>query len=265
MATPAATIDPLFKRVVNRIGSAVSPAAQTQPAALRIPNHIAIIMDGNGRWAKKRNMPRLAGHRAGTQNLRRILRACVEQGVKVLTLYAFSTENWSRPEDEVSGLMTILEGVLQREIDELDSNGVQIRHIGRLERVPEQLQVGIRNAIERTKNNNRLILNVALNYGGRAEIVDAVREMVKAGATPDDITEDSLSRHLYTNHVADPELIIRTSGEQRVSNFLIWQGAYAEYYFTDIYWPDFDEKELAKAIEHYNRRERRFGGVQAKV
>jgi len=266
MATPAATIDPLFKRVALRISSAITPAsAVPQTTALRVPNHVAIIMDGNGRWAKKQNMPRLAGHRAGTQNLRRILRACVEQGVKVLTLYAFSTENWSRPEDEVSGLMAILDGVLQREIDELDENGVQIRHIGRLGRVPEQLQVGILDAIERTKNNNRLILNVALNYGGRAEIVDAVREMVKNGIHADAISEETISQHLYTGNLADPELIIRTSGEQRVSNFLIWQGAYSEYYFTDIYWPDFDEKELVKAIEHYNRRERRFGGVQAKV
>jgi undecaprenyl diphosphate synthase len=222
---------------------------------------VAIIMDGNGRWARKRNLPRIAGHKAGTDNLRRILRACVEQNIKVLTLYAFSTENWRRPEEEVSGLMNILDMVIDRELDELDRNGVQIRHLGRLDRVPDNLQKKIKAAVERTRHNNTLILNVALNYGGRAEIVDAVRAMMAEGLNPDYINEETISRYLYTGGLPDPDLVIRTSGEYRTSNFLIWQAAYAEYYVTDTYWPDFDENELKKAIEHYNKRERRFGGL----
>ena len=209
----------------------------------------------------KRNLPRIAGHKAGTDNLRRILRACVEQHIKILTLYAFSTENWRRPQDEVSGLMNILDMVIDRELDELDRNGVQIRHIGRLDRVPENLQKKIKAAVERTHHNDTLILNVALNYGGRAEIVDAVRAMVAEGLNPEFINEDTIGRYLYTCGLPDPDLIIRTSGESRTSNFLIWQAAYAEFYVTDTYWPDFDENELKKAIEHYNQRERRFGGL----
>lgn len=235
--------------------------AATAQENARVPYHVAIIMDGNGRWARKRNLPRIAGHKAGTDNLRRILRACVEQNIKILTLYAFSTENWSRPQDEVSGLMNILDTVIDRELAELDKNGVQIRHIGRLDRVPENLQKKIKAAVERTRHNDTLILNVALNYGGRAEIVDAVRAMVAEGLNPEYINEDTISRYLYTCGLPDPDLIIRTSGEYRTSNFLIWQAAYAEYYVTDTYWPDFDENELKKAIEHYNKRERRFGGL----
>ena len=235
--------------------------AATAQANVRVPNHVAIIMDGNGRWARKRNLPRIAGHKAGTDNLRRILRACVEQGIKILTLYAFSTENWRRPQEEVSGLMNILETVIERELDELDKNGVQIRHIGRMDRVPEGLQKKIKASVERTRHNDKLILNVALNYGGRAEIVDAVRAMLAEGLHPEYIDEDTISRYLYTCGLPDPDLIIRTSGEYRSSNFLIWQGAYSEFYVTDTYWPDFDENELKKAIEHFNKRERRFGGL----
>ncbi len=233
----------------------------TTAADARTPNHVAIIMDGNGRWARKRNLPRVAGHQAGTNNLRRILRACVDQGVKILTLYAFSTENWRRPEDEVNGLMRILETVIERELDELDRNGVQVRHIGRMDRVPAGLQAKIKSAVEKTRHNDRLILNVALNYGGRAEIVDAVRAMLAEGLNPDYIDEDTISRYLYTCGLPDPDLIIRTSGEYRSSNFLIWQGAYSEFYVTDAYWPDFDENELKKAIEQFNKRDRRFGGL----
>jgi undecaprenyl diphosphate synthase len=225
--------------------------------------HLAIIMDGNGRWARSRNLPRLAGHQAGTNNLRRILKACVKNNIKILTLYAFSTENWNRPGDEVGGLMKILESVIDRELEELDKNGVQIRHIGRRDRIPPSLYAKIQTAIERTQHNDRLILNVAMNYGGRTEIVDAVRQMVAEGVDPNYIDEATVSRYLYTGGLPDPDLIIRTSGEYRVSNFLIWQGAYAEYYVTDTYWPDFDEHELKKAIEHYTKRERRFGGLKA--
>ncbi len=229
---------------------------------LRIPYHLAIIMDGNGRWARARGLPRLAGHRAGTENLRQILRACVDLGIKVLTIYAFSTENWERPQSEVRGLMSLLERVIDRELKELDANGVQIRHLGRLEGVSERLQRKIKHALEVTAHNDRLILNVAFNYGGRAEIVDAVRRIVSDGVPADQVDEALLSRHLYTGELPDPDLIVRTSGELRVSNFLLWQGAYAEYYVTPTFWPDFDRAELLKALEHYSRRERRFGGLQ---
>ncbi|MCS7088104.1 MAG: isoprenyl transferase [Thermoflexales bacterium] len=247
----------------TRIASLSSTASAEKDALLPPPQHIAIIMDGNGRWAKARNLPRLAGHRAGTENLRRVLRACKNHGVKIVTLYAFSTENWRRPAEEVEGLMKLLETYIDRELEALHREGVQIRHLGRLERIPPALQRKIQHAIEYTRNNTELILNVALNYGGRAEIVDAARRMLAEGLRPEDVTEATFSRYLYTTGLPDPDLIIRTSGEYRVSNFLIWQGAYAEYYITEVLWPDFDEKELAKAIEHYRRRERRFGGLKA--
>jgi undecaprenyl diphosphate synthase len=218
-------------------------------------------MDGNGRWAQARGLPRLAGHRAGTENLRRILRAAVEFGVRILTIYAFSTENWERPRDEVEGLLDIMERMIDRELPELHREGVQIRHIGRLERVPERLVVKIRQALDLTRNNQRLILNVAFNYGGRAEIVDAVRRIIQDEVPPDMVNEVLISRYLYTADLPDPDLIIRTSGEMRVSNFLIWQGAYAEYYVTPVYWPDFDKDEFYKALAEYARRERRFGRI----
>jgi undecaprenyl diphosphate synthase len=225
----------------------------------RVPYHLAIIMDGNGRWARSRGLPRLAGHRAGTENIRRILEACVEYGVKILTLYAFSTENWGRPSAEVRGLMRILEQTIDRELPELHQNGVQLRHIGRLEGIAEGLRQKVREAIELTKDNDRIILNVAFNYGGRTEIVDAVRHIVETGVDPEQLDETLFSQYLYTAGLPDPDLIIRTAGELRVSNFLIWQGAYAEYYATPTYWPDFDEEELYRALLEYDRRERRFG------
>lgn len=229
---------------------------------LRVPYHLAIIMDGNGRWAKTRGLPRLAGHRAGTENLRRILRACVELGIKVLTIYAFSTENWERPASEVRGLMTLLERVIDRELKELDENGVQIRHLGRMEGISERLQRKIKYALDLTAENDRLILNVAFNYGGRAEIVDAIRKMIVDGVDPEKVDQDLVSQYLYTKGLPDPDLIIRTSGELRVSNFLLWQGAYAEYLAISTFWPDFDREELIKALEHYSQRERRFGGLR---
>jgi undecaprenyl diphosphate synthase len=228
----------------------------------QIPTHVAIIMDGNGRWAKQHGLPRLAGHRAGTENLRRVLRACVEFGIKFLTIYAFSTENWGRPEAEVKGLMTILRDVIDRELGELNEEGVQLRHIGDLSRVDEDLRKKVEYAIELTKNNDRLILNVAFNYGGRAEIVHAIREIVREGYQPEEIDEELVTRHLYTGNQPDPDLIVRTSGELRLSNFLIWQGAYAEYYFAPVYWPDFDKEELRKALIHFAQRDRRFGLVK---
>jgi len=229
----------------------------------RVPYHVGIIMDGNGRWARERNLPRLEGHRAGTENLRRTLRACVELGIKVLTIYAFSTENWGRPKAEVRGLMNILESVIDRELAELHENGVQLRHVGKLEGINSVLQRKVRDAIALTKDNDTLILNVAFNYGGRTEIVEAIRQMIRDGVSPDEGDEALVDSYLYTADVPDPDLIVRTSGEFRVSNFLIWQGAYSEYYVTPTYWPDFDRAELELALEHYARRERRFGVLKA--
>ncbi|MCD6290213.1 MAG: di-trans,poly-cis-decaprenylcistransferase [Anaerolineae bacterium] len=218
-------------------------------------------MDGNGRWARRRGLPRLMGHRAGVENIRRVLEGCVEYGVKILTIYAFSTENWARPVEEVEGLMQLLSEAIQQQIDELHRNGVQLRHIGRLAGIEPALQEQVRAAIELTKHNDRIILNVAFNYGGRAEILDAVRRLIADGIKPEALTEELFSRYLYTSGLPDPDLIIRTGGEYRLSNFLLWQAAYAEYYATPTYWPDFDKEELRKALEDYARRERRFGRV----
>ncbi len=226
-----------------------------------IPTHVAIIMDGNGRWARARGLPRLAGHRAGTENLRRIIEACVEFGVKYLTIYAFSTENWERPPSEVRGLMRILEDVIDRELHELHRQGVQLRHIGRLERIKPALQEKVRRAIDLTRNNERLVLCVAFNYGGRDEIVQAVQRIIADGIKPEEVTQELLASYLYTAGIPDPDLIIRTSGELRVSNFLIWQGAYSEWYITPTYWPDFDKEAFRKALEEYKKRDRRFGRI----
>ena len=237
---------------------------ESQSLPEKVPAHIAIIMDGNGRWALSRGLPRLAGHRAGTDNLRRVIEACVEFGVKYLTLYAFSTENWGRPIEEVRGLMRILEDVIDRELKELHKEGVQLRHIGRLDRLRPSLKQKVLDAIELTKDNERLVLNVAFNYGGRDEIVWAIRHMVEDGVKPDDVTQDLVSQYLFTAGTPDPDLIIRTSGELRGSNFLIWQGAYAEWYFTPTFWPNFDKEELRKAIEEFSHRDRRYGKVENK-
>lgn len=254
-------------RNVNVSNDSISaPGAHTSHSPLpNTPRHIAIIMDGNGRWAKERGLPRTEGHRHGVENLRRILEACVREGVEVLTIYAFSTENWNRPRYEVQMLMKFLEFFLDRELTELHKNGVQIHHLGEMDNVPHALQTKIRKACDKTAANDRLVLNVAFNYGGRDEIVRAVRRMVADGLTPDQITEEAISQYVYTSGQPDPDLIIRTSGELRVSNFLIWQGAYAEYYATPIYWPDFDETELRKALETYAGRKRRFGMTDEQI
>ena len=231
----------------------------------KLPTHVAIIMDGNGRWALSRGLPRLAGHRAGVENLRRIINACVEFGIPYLTIYAFSTENWGRPPEEVKGLLFILDEVLDRELAELHKQGVRLWHIGRLEGIAPSTQKKVRDAIEMTKNNTRLTLNVAFNYGGRAEIVHALQQMLADGVTAGQITEELIGRYLYTAGQPDPDLIIRTAGELRVSNFLLWQGAYAEYYAADVYWPDFDKEEFRRALEHFASRERRFGLVSAQL
>ena len=230
----------------------------------KTPLHIAIIMDGNGRWALSRGLPRLAGHRAGTENLRRVIEACVEFGIQYLTLYAFSTENWGRPGEEVRGLMRILENVIDRELQELHEEGVKLRHIGRLDRIRPSLKKKVLDAIELTKNNTRLILNIAFNYGGRDEIVWAIRHIIKDGVDPESVTDALVSRYLFTAGVPDPDLIIRTSGELRGSNFLIWQGAYAEWYFTPTFWPDFGKEELRIAIDEFSQRERRYGQIKTR-
>jgi undecaprenyl diphosphate synthase len=226
-----------------------------------VPRHIAIIMDGNGRWAGKRGLPRLAGHRAGTENIRQIIEGCVELGVEILTLYAFSTENWSRPTDEVSGLMSILAEVIDRETDELHANGVRLCHIGDLDALDPMLKERVLYAVNLTRFNTRLTVNVALNYGGRAEIVEAARRLLRDGVRPEELDENQFASYLYTGGMRDPDLIIRTAGEMRLSNFLLWQAAYAEYYSTPLYWPDFDGDELRQALREFGRRQRRFGSV----
>ncbi len=228
----------------------------------KIPTHLAIIMDGNGRWAIEKGLPRLAGHRAGTENLREVIEACVEFGIHYLTIYAFSTENWNRPTDEIQGLMKIFRMMLDRELNNLHEDGVQLRHIGRLDRIDQELQEKVKEAILLTKDNKTLVLNIAFNYGGRDEILQAVKQLMADGHKAEDIEEDLFSKYLYTANCPDPDFIIRTSGEYRCSNFLIWQAAYAEWYFTPTYWPDFGRKELHTALTTYNQRERRYGELK---
>lgn len=226
-----------------------------------VPQHVGIIMDGNGRWAQARGWPRMAGHKAGVDNIQPVLEACVEFGIKALSIYAFSTENWRRPPDEVQGLMRLLGLTIQRQLNELHRNGVKIVHSGRLEGIDKHLQKQILNALEVTKNNTRITLNVAFNYGGRAEIADAVQSIMRAGIKAEDVTEALIGQHLYIPNLPDPDLIIRTGGDRRMSNFLLWQAAYAEFYLTATQWPDFGPDELYRALQDYAGRQRRFGGV----
>ncbi|MEE9490936.1 MAG: polyprenyl diphosphate synthase [Dehalococcoidia bacterium] len=243
--------------------------AETKTAALPVkkifplPNHVAIIMDGNGRWAAKRGLPRLVGHRTGTDNVRRVVEGFDRYQVKYLTLYAFSTENWRRPGIEVSGLLRILAGMIDRETKVLHEKNVRLSHLGKLDDLPPQLQGKVHKALELTGNNTGMTLSIAFDYGGRAEILDAVRRIIKDRVPSEDITESLFSSYLYTADVPEPDLIIRTGGEMRVSNFLIWQAAYSEFYSTPTLWPDFGEKEIEKALVAYSRRERRFGGLKA--
>lgn len=225
----------------------------------QIPNHIAIIMDGNGRWAKKRGLPRTFGHKEGAVALRKIITHAAKIGVKYLTVYAFSTENWKRSQDEVNALMFLFKNYIKNEEKNIMENNIRFMVSGRRENVSKSLLEAIDNLQEKSKNNSGLTFNIAFNYGGRAEILDAVNRILRSGRT--EITEEEFSKYLY-NNIPDPELLIRTSGELRISNFLLWQIAYSEIYITDTLWPDFDEKELDKAIESYNKRERRFGGVK---
>jgi undecaprenyl diphosphate synthase len=229
----------------------------------KLPSHIAIIMDGNGRWAKSRGLPRIEGHRAGTESLRKVIRACVEFNVPFLTIYAFSTENWARPKEEVNGLMMLLESVVVNELDELHQEGVCIRHIGRLDAMPAGLAAKVKNAIEVTRNNTKLYLTIAWNYGGRDEIVYAVQQLIKAGVRPEEVTEQAISAALFTAGTPDPDLVIRTSGELRLSNFLVWQSAYSEWFITPVYWPDFGKEDLRQAILDFGKRDRRYGKVSS--
>ena len=231
----------------------------------RIPRHVAMVMDGNGRWAKQRGLPRLMGHRAGTENLRTIIKACVEFGVRYLTVYAFSTENWNRPEDEVKGLLRILADSIEKELPELHRQGVRLRHIGRLERLDPILMAKINQAMSLTANNDQLDVVIAWNYGGRDEIVHAVEQIVKDGRKVEEITESLLSRYMFTAEIPDPDLVVRTSGEFRTSNFLLWQTAYSEWYFPTVYWPDFNREEFHKALVDYAKRERRFGKTSEQI
>jgi undecaprenyl diphosphate synthase len=235
-----------------------------KPEIKHIPNHVAIIMDGNGRWAKSRGLPRLAGHRAGTENVNRAVKCLSDQQVKYITLFAFSTENWSRPQIEVQGLMRIMGDVVDQETINLHKDGVKLIHLGHLDGLSESLQQKVQNALELTKHNTRGTLCLAFNYGGRAEIVDAVRRILHDGITPDNVDEVLISSYLHTKDLPDPDLIIRTGGEMRLSNFLIWQAAYSEYYATPTLWPDFGPKEIEQALIAYSERERRFGGLKSK-
>jgi undecaprenyl diphosphate synthase len=231
----------------------------------KVPEHLGIIMDGNGRWAKARNLPRLAGHRAGVENVRPVLEGCVEFGVPMLTIWAFSTENWRRPRAEVEGLIRLLGETIDRQLEELHQEGVRLNHIGRLDRLPKRLQKRVLQAIELTKNNTRIVLNVAFDYGGRDEIIHAVQRIIQDKVPAEEVTEDLISHYLYTAGLPDPDLIVRTSGEFRTSNFMLWQGAYAEYYVTHTYWPAFTQDELYEALKSYASRERRFGALKADV
>lgn len=228
---------------------------------VNFPGHVAFILDGNGRWAEKRGLPRLEGHRAGVKNIRPVLKHLNARGIKYVTLYAFSTENWNRPTEEVNGIFHILESIIGRESRELHKNGVKILHIGRTEGLSLKLQKSIARAIKLTENNTNMTLGFAFNYGGRGEILDGIRKFIASGAPIKSLDEETFAGYLYTAGLPDVDLVIRTGGEIRTSNFLIWQAAYSEYYFTPVLWPDFDETELEKALLAFSQRKRRFGGL----
>lgn len=235
-----------------------------EKTSLPIPAHVAIIMDGNGRWAKARGLPRLAGHRAGTKNLRPIIRAAADIGIKHLTFYAFSTENWNRPEEEVSGLMSLLAEFLETELQELHKEGARLLHIGHLEGLAPSLRKKVEDAIELTKNNNRIDVILAFNYGGRDEIITAVKKLIEAGTPTESINVQIMSEAMFTAGTPDPDIVIRTSGEKRTSNFLTWQTVYSEWFFPEVFWPDFSKENLHQILTEYAKRDRRFGGLSKK-
>jgi len=227
---------------------------------VRLPNHIAIIIDGNRRWAKQHGLPSFEGHRAAVKNLRSVLKHLSERKIKYVTLYLFSTENWKRSAVEVKGLFQLFEEMIRREVPELNKRGVRLRHLGQLNDLPHRLQLVITEAVELTKNNTDMTLSLAVNYGGRSEILDAVRRLITDGISPQNIDEKLFSSYLYTNGLPDVDLLIRTGGELRISNFLTWQTVYTEFYFPNVLWPDFDKEEVDKALLSYSQRQRRFGG-----
>ena len=227
-----------------------------------IPNHIAIIMDGNGRWAKKRLMPRSVGHKAGADMLKRIVKKCNDLGVKYLTVYAFSTENWKRPSEEVSLLMGLIVTYLQREVKEMNENNVRIRAIGDIEKLPQKAYDELKKSMDITKDNTGVVFSLSLNYGFRDDLYHAIKNMMKDNIAIDDIDDDTVKKYLYTSYMPDPDLIIRTGGEIRLSNFMLFEASYSEFYFCDTLWPEFDEEELCKAIYEYQQRDRRFGNVK---
>jgi len=226
----------------------------------RFPRHIAIIMDGNRRWAEQHGLPRLEGHRAGVENMHSVMEYLGKYQLEYLTVYGFSTENWNRPEDEVRGLLQLLEEMINKETHELHKRGIRLRHLGRLEELPPGPQLVITRAVELTKKHTGMTFSFAFNYGGRTEILDAVRRLIAEGTPPQNIDENLFTSYLYTTGLPDIDLVIRTGGEVRLSNFLLWQAAYSEFYFTEILWPDFDNKEVDKALLFYSQRQRRFGG-----
>ena len=225
------------------------------------PRHVAIIMDGNGRWAKKRGLPRLVGHNAGGDNIRPVVKVFADHGVKYLTLYMFSTENWNRPRIEVAGLLSLLARKIDKETQAFHRENIRLVHLGRLDRLSQKLRDKVLGAVELTKNNTGLTLCLAFDYGGRDEIVQAARRIATAGIADDNIDESEFVRHLYTPEIPDPDLVIRTGGESRLSNFLLWETAYSELYFTAVLWPDFRRKEIEEALSEYKRRQRRFGKI----
>jgi len=226
-----------------------------------LPNHIAIVPDGNGRWAEQRGLPRLEGHRVGAENLSTVLEYLNDYQIKYVTVYTFSTENWNRPKDEVKGLFRLSEERIDKDLLRFHKRGIRFRHLGRLQGLPQSLQLAINRAVELTKNNTGMTLSLAFNYGGRTEILDAVRRIIAEGIPPEKLNEKLFSSYLYTADLPDVDLLIRTADELRLSNFLIWQTAYSEYYFTKVLWPDFNKKEVDKALLAYSQRQRRFGGL----
>ena len=242
-------------------GKLMTQASLSELDLDRVPRHVAVIMDGNGRWAQSRGLKRLLGHREGYKTLKKVLFAASGLGVKCLTAYGFSVENWRRPEDEVGGLMSLIEEAAKLELQDLKRNNVQARVSGRLHEVPERTRRALQDMVDETSQNTGIVFNLAINYGGRAEVVDAVRQVILSGVAADEVTEDLISSHMYSPDLPDPDLMIRTAGEMRWSNFLLWESAYTELYVTDVPWPEFDESELRKAVLAYQSRQRKFGGL----
>jgi undecaprenyl diphosphate synthase len=254
--TKISNLFPSFQGKENVQSQSVACEQNAQPV-----RHLAIIMDGNGRWATKRHLPRLAGHKAGVTALRRVVECASDENIEMLSVYAFSTENWGRPRAEVDGLMRLFWETIRSDLEKLHRDGVRLRHLGRLQDLSPDIQRAVRDSVELTRNNTRIGLNVCFNYGGRAELVDAIRQIVADGRDPETITEELIGSYLYTRDLPDPDMVIRTAGEMRVSNFLLWQSAYSEYYATPTLWPDFGREDLRQALDSYYQRQRRFGRI----